>query len=233
MLGTFLPWGSFGGLMVVEGTRGDGWITLGLFAIALLVAVTGNRVDAMSTSRLFAIELVAVLAAIAATYDFSGVHDVKYGVVGAGLYLVIAAALVVMVAASLGRRLLPIVVGMTAVVLVAAAGFVNVPYGSGLHSRLICAKNSWSLRETFPNVDDYIGHKITIENAEIIDVLVECGALTKTKDKQPERELPVVQQYAACKLAGKIGICIDVDECSGTHMPGLCMGPENIQCCVE
>lgn len=37
---------------------------------------------------------------------------------------------------------------------------------------------------------------------------------------------------APCDVDGMPGMCLDVDECTGTATPGFCPGPANIQCCT-
>jgi hypothetical protein len=44
--------------------------------------------------------------------------------------------------------------------------------------------------------------------------------------------LPVLPKGPSCESGGQRGACIDVGECGGKHVAGLCEGPDNIVCCI-
>lgn len=107
MLGTFLPWINIPIRGSVAGTEGDGWITLAIFAIALLVTLSGTP----GIGRRIWIGLAGVAAAVVGGYDAANIMARKSELaaegnrfaealassvsIGAGLYLVIVAGLVV------------------------------------------------------------------------------------------------------------------------------------------
>ena len=107
MLGTFLPWINIPIRGAVAGTEGDGWITLGFFALALLITLTGTP----GLGRRIAIGLTGVIASAIGVHDAANISARKSELaseggrfaeaiansisIGAGLYLVIIAGLVV------------------------------------------------------------------------------------------------------------------------------------------
>jgi hypothetical protein len=113
MLGTFLPWVNIPIRGSVAGTEGDGWITLGLFAIALVVALSGVP----GLGRRICMGLAGVAASAIGVHDAANVFALKAEMsaegdrfsetlassvsVGGGLYLVIIAGLVVALGALL------------------------------------------------------------------------------------------------------------------------------------
>lgn len=114
MVGTFLPWINVPIVGAVPGTKGDGWITFGIFAVALF-SMLG---DAPGMGRRIWIALVGAGAVAVGGYDAAGISARKAEVaaeggrfgealanavsIGAGLYLVIIAGLAVALGALLG-----------------------------------------------------------------------------------------------------------------------------------
>lgn len=225
MLATFLPWASFG-FMSVAGTQGDGWFSFGFFVIAMAVALTGDRACSMSTGRLFTIELVALLAAILGVDKVSIFYYAHLVTIGPGLYLVIGAALVLMVTASLGKRWLPIVFAFVTTIIVGGAGAVHLPYGEQLPRPALCSKWGWSLEDTFPDVDKLVGKDVTESNAKVMNALFDCGVLKEIIDRKP-MQAPA-ETYGYCTFDGRYGTCMNVEQCTGIHRPGFCMGADNI-----
>ena len=115
MLGTFLPWINVPIRGAIAGTEGDGWITLGFFAFSLLITLTGEP----GLGRRICIGLAGAIASAIGVHDAANVFARKAEIaseggrlgeaiansvsVGAGLYLVIIAGLVVALGA-LARR---------------------------------------------------------------------------------------------------------------------------------
>lgn len=107
MLGTFLPWLNVPIRGAITGTEGDGWITLGFFAFSLLITLTG----APGIGRRICIGLAGAIASAIGVHDAANVFARKAEMaseggrlgeaiansvsIGAGLYLVIIAGLVV------------------------------------------------------------------------------------------------------------------------------------------
>lgn len=71
MLGTFLPWASAGGFLSVDGTRGDGWMTLVLFLGAIAISSSGDRATPMGAGRGFGVYFLSLGALAIALYDAS------------------------------------------------------------------------------------------------------------------------------------------------------------------
>lgn len=91
MIGTFLPWASAFGFSV-SGTEGDGWITLGLFAIGgAIVLFAGNRAEALSKGKLAGVWITAALAALIALHKIFTKDPII--TIGIGLYLIAIAGI--------------------------------------------------------------------------------------------------------------------------------------------
>jgi hypothetical protein len=239
MLATFLPWISLGPIQVA-GTQGIGWFSFGFFVVAMLVALTEDRACYMSTDYLFVIEVVAMLAAILGVYGICHVYYADSGqkpilnlglVIGPGLFLVVGAALVLMVTASLGKSWLLIAFPFVVTIIVGFAGAVHVPYGDHLREPALCWKWGWSLEDTFPDIDKLVGRHVTESNAKVMNALFDCGVLKEIIDRKPT--LAPVKTYGYCTFDGRDGICMSVEQCTGIHRPGFCTGADNIQCCVQ
>jgi hypothetical protein len=109
MAGTFLPWLTFGGLfegVSIHGVFGDGLITLGLFAVAAVIALLGDRQRSWQGGGFIAITIPALLASALGIYHIvdlyvkrssasaSGEIDLfALANPGVGLYLVAAAGI--------------------------------------------------------------------------------------------------------------------------------------------
>jgi hypothetical protein len=230
MLGTFLPWVS-AGIITVSGTSGDGWITLALFGVALLLSVLGRRSEAIGAGARVAKIVCALVAAWAGLYDASGAPSI--GVIGPGLFLVILAAGVVGVTASFGARRWPAVVGGVLAAILVASGFVHVAYNGDQSTPFPCAKGRWSLRDTLVDLDDFIGHQTKPGGESEVDALIACGVLNPVYQATQATQPSEPTSYGRCVLDGEAGSCVRVNECSGRHAPGYCVGPDYIQCCVQ
>lgn len=248
MLATFLPWVSLGSLAAAAGTEGDGWLTLGLFALTLLSSVLGARAERMSTRQRFWIVVVSILSALIAIHDLTGVHDIGFASVGAGLYLATLASLVVLVSATIGEHPFPAMFAIIAAAGTTFLGFVHIPYGSKLPTTKLCSKHGWSLANTFPNVDDYIGTSMSAANMKVAQALIDCGVLTSggpspSRTDEPQRRYEPSQATGPrCEVPNAetfghtaFGHCVDVNSCidPAVYYRGLCEGPANIVCCVS
>jgi hypothetical protein len=79
-IGTFLPWVTIPIIGSINGTAGDGWITMSLFAATILVTVfIDNRVRPLNTQYGLLASAPALLAALVGAYK---VHDF-YSIIGA------------------------------------------------------------------------------------------------------------------------------------------------------
>lgn len=114
MLCTFLPWVTIPIFGSINGTQGDGWITLALFGIAALVAIFSNKGRALSKSGQIGVVVPALLASAIGVWkiiDFKqkmgdvGKEDAISKLmsdsvsIGFGLYLMVLAGLVMLVVA--------------------------------------------------------------------------------------------------------------------------------------
>ena len=115
IIATFMPWFNMPLIGSVNGTQAnnDGWITLALFAVPLLLSMLGNRTKSLEGAMLFIAIAAGLVAAGIAVYriiDFknkiSPLEDNAFGKmltstvsVGAGLYLVAVAGLAVLITA--------------------------------------------------------------------------------------------------------------------------------------
>ena len=96
--GTFMPWAKlslFGLNQTINGTEGDGWITLGLFVIPLLFSLLGNRKNALKIGLLIGAIIASLLAGLVAANDLIGMMSAKYKAdtlgassIGIGLYVI-------------------------------------------------------------------------------------------------------------------------------------------------
>jgi hypothetical protein len=89
IIATFLPWASisiFGQTFSVSGTAGDGWISLGIFAAAIGMAVKGDDRAAEMDDKTR--KAVAILGGVAAAYmliELVGLIGFQFS--GIGVYL--------------------------------------------------------------------------------------------------------------------------------------------------
>jgi len=111
MLATFLPWiNTFMGS--VAGSSGDGWISFGLFAIVLILVLTGDKKTRLAGKKFIASLVMAVLAGALGIWkivDFKSSMSEAMGgdpfsealgagfSIGMGLYLMVLAAIAVLV----------------------------------------------------------------------------------------------------------------------------------------
>lgn len=65
-LGTFMPWVSIPIAGTINGTRGDGWVTLACFAIAMLVGLSPSPSSPITFKRRLIAAIMGVFAAIIA-----------------------------------------------------------------------------------------------------------------------------------------------------------------------
>ncbi len=105
----FLPWVSLG-ILSVSGTDGtDGWIVIGIFAVALICALTGTKEAALQGGGRGASIAMGVLGALMGAWKLSDVSSIagqgednpfaKAVSPGAGLYLMLIAGIAVVVVA--------------------------------------------------------------------------------------------------------------------------------------
>lgn len=233
MLATFLPWVSLG-IASVSGTAGDGWATLILLLTPVLLAVATWRRPLDRAARVTVV-VTASAAGLVGLYDASGLRD--SAMIGGGLYLVILASIVAVVAACVGRSKVPPVVAAVIAAATITVGFLHFTVGDGVTSLQVCPKNGWSLRESFISVDDYVGSftgksRVELDAAEDLDT---CGIIKIARDS-PAPE-PATRsrapKYGYCRLDDHVGVCIPESECGYGPVTGLCPGPAEIVCCFK
>jgi hypothetical protein len=108
MLATFLPWVTMPLIGSLPGTKGDGWITFGLFVAVAVLAVVKDRERPLSGGMKLAVAAPALVASMVGVWkiiDFNSkmpkddnpfLKALAQSVsIGVGLYLVIGAGLVV------------------------------------------------------------------------------------------------------------------------------------------
>lgn len=113
MLATFLPWAKAPFVGSVDGTNGDGWITLGLFAVALVMSLLGNRTQKIETKKMYVASIASIIAAAVGIWDIidikSRINDIgglfsNSFSVGYGLYLIVLAGLAIPVYLFIDRK---------------------------------------------------------------------------------------------------------------------------------
>lgn len=106
IVGTFLPWVNAGPFSA-NGTEGggDGYITLILYGIIILISLIGGLSNQFSMKSLIAVSVISLICSIIAIYDIGNVNEKSYGVaqVGVGLYVVLLMGLGV-IGAGFGLR---------------------------------------------------------------------------------------------------------------------------------
>ncbi len=110
---TFMPWARMG-MLSVDGTQGDGWITLGLFVSAMLTAFVGDYTAAIKAPSRVVLFLLGVCAAGVAAFDImsfsarmDSLRDNPFASavsLGPGIYLVVLAGVGVMFFPHLGVK---------------------------------------------------------------------------------------------------------------------------------
>ncbi len=112
ILATFLPWINAPIVGSINGTVGDGWITLILFAISLVIGILGNRKIPLSLGSLIATLISSGLAAIIGVWKIFSLNQIVSDIAqdnvitraltstisaGIGLYLVIIAGIAIII----------------------------------------------------------------------------------------------------------------------------------------
>ena len=110
MLATFMPWVKAPLIGSVNGTEGDGWITLGLFAVALVMSLLGDRTQKIVTKKIYIASIASIIAAVIGIWkiiDFNSsmneiTGDSIFGTtldlnisIGYGLYLIVLAGIAI------------------------------------------------------------------------------------------------------------------------------------------
>ena len=100
---TFLPWATVMG-MTINGTVGDGWISLIIFAIIAILTLLGNKNMPLKGGMLIAAIVMALLALVLGIYEIMNIGKTggDFVEIGFGLYILVAAAV--------GCLILPIVI---------------------------------------------------------------------------------------------------------------------------
>ena len=92
MIGTFLPWASAFGF-TVSGTKGDGWITLALFAVGGAIAFfNGEKTEAISKKVMTGVWVPAAIAALIALLKIFKSRPAGMSI-GIGLWLIAIAGI--------------------------------------------------------------------------------------------------------------------------------------------
>lgn len=119
MLGTFLPWVQAPIVGSVNGTKGDGWITLGLFAIPLVVVLLKDRMQTLDMKRMLIASAGGVVAAIIGIWKMIDLNNSMKSLgenelfgklfsssvsIGFGLYVIVIAGLAIPVYLFLGKK---------------------------------------------------------------------------------------------------------------------------------
>jgi len=106
-LATFLPWAKVLGLSV-SGTAGDGWLTLILFAIPIILSLKGEKTSRIQGKELYGAIVPAALAALIGIWKITDFNSATAGAemmgvsvasIGVGLYLLVLAGIAVPVVA--------------------------------------------------------------------------------------------------------------------------------------
>lgn len=74
----------------------------------------------------------------------------------------------------------PVTLLVLSAILVIVAGFVHVVHGGDV-GLTVCAKDGWSLSDTFVDLDDYIGKPIIsqLDKAKVLRAMFACGTLKR------------------------------------------------------
>ena len=109
MLATFLPWATIPLYGAINGTEGDGWISLAIFLIPVIACITGQKTQAIKMPRLLAVVIPGLAAAALGVWKiidlnalnkpdgdnpYADSFDGSIGI-GFGVYVLIAAGLAV------------------------------------------------------------------------------------------------------------------------------------------
>lgn len=117
---TFLPWVRAPIVGTIDGTAGDGWITLALFAVTLALALVGDRGRLLSAGHRIGLLVPSSLAGLIGVWKIADFNSRMAEIqqdpnpfapllsasvqIGFGLYLVVIAAIAVLVLAFAVRR---------------------------------------------------------------------------------------------------------------------------------
>jgi hypothetical protein len=113
VLSTFLPWANAPIVGSISGTEGDGWITLLLFVVPLVLAIRGDKLSFLTKRDSYIAAAAAAVAGLIGLFKIMDVQKAKdslssegFGLfvsgsisVGFGLYLLVIAAVAVVVGA--------------------------------------------------------------------------------------------------------------------------------------
>ena len=115
IVSTFLPWANAPIVGSISGTEGDGWITLLLFVVPLVLALRGDKLSFLTKRDSYIAAAAAAIAGLIGLFKILDVQKAKdslssegFGLfvsgsisVGFGLYLLVIAAVVVVAGALL------------------------------------------------------------------------------------------------------------------------------------
>lgn len=75
---------------------------------------------------------------------------------------------------------MPVKTLVLAGVLLIVAGFTHVVYGGSV-GLTVCAKDGWSLSDTFVDLDDFIGKPLLsqLDRAKVLRAMFACGTLAR------------------------------------------------------
>jgi hypothetical protein len=113
IVSTFLPWANAPIVGSISGTEGDGWITLLLFVVPLVLALRGDKLSFLTKRDSYIAAAAAAVAGLIGLFKIMDVQKAKdslssegFGLfvsgsisVGFGLYLLVIAAVAVVVGA--------------------------------------------------------------------------------------------------------------------------------------
>lgn len=68
MLATFMPWVKIPIMGSINGTEGDGWITLGFYAIPLILTLIGDKTKSIKGGMLVGVIIPSILASVFGIY---------------------------------------------------------------------------------------------------------------------------------------------------------------------
>lgn len=224
MAGTFLPWAGIG-MFGIAGTAGDGWITLGAFVGALLIAVLGKRAEPLPAGMRACIALLCIVAAAVGLHDASKMSaNGASSVIGPGLYLVCAVSVALGLVVSFGGRWWQASIAVALIAGTVAAGELHVVYGDDT-GIAVCRKGTWSLVDTFVDSSDYVnGPILGVSKTRLATAhdLIDCRLILAP---------PGMDTWGSeCSAGGEAGVCVETAWCNGPSQSGLCPGRNTICC---
>lgn len=226
MAATFLPWAGIG-MLGVSGTAGDGWMTLAAFFGALSIAVFVRRTEPLTGGMRAGILGVSVLALAVGITDLSKVASgAGAAFVGPGLWLVCVAGVALCLVAAFGGRWWQPTLAILALIITGAVGGLHFAYGDSVGFK-VCKKGTWSLVDTFVDVDEYMGKTladaVSNHHEAVVQALFDCDLFEKFE---------LSGDAPGCRIGGEQGYCMDESQCNGETQRGVCPGTGNIICCV-